>query len=47
MISNGKDVKFAGFVLLVVSEETIMRFCFGDIQNNQGPRKGNQPQPSA
>ena len=24
-----------------------MRFCFCDIQNNQGPGKGNQPQLSA
>jgi len=35
--------------LLAVSEEaqTIIRFGFCDIQNNQGLGKGYQPQPSA
>ena len=26
--------------------KTIIRFCFGDIQNNQGLGKGDQPRPS-
>jgi len=55
---TGKQVKFARFVLLALSEEaktffrsmyikTIVRFGFCDIQNNQGLSKGYQPQPSA
>ena len=58
MISKGKNVTFARFALLAVSEEaktflfrsmydkTIFRFGLCDIKNNQSLSKGYQPQSS-
>ena len=55
MISKGNHVKFVRFAMLAVSEEaflsmcnnTIIRFDFCGIHNNQGICKSCQPQPSA
>ena len=56
MISKSNHVKFARFVLLVSKEAKKITsifsvqciiFGFCDIQNNRGPGKGYQPQPTA